>query len=376
MTMKTIVNTTPGCADPWDADSISVDQALSQIVNRIPALQDCEQLPIRECLDRISSDSVISPVNVPGHANSAMDGFAVPAQSLPEDGVAELTEIGTAFAGKTFDGLCQQGECVRIMTGAVIPEGTDTVIMQEQVDQLENNTIRIGAGHRTGENVRYAGEDIGEGETVLASGSKINPADLGILASLGIGSLKVLRKPVIAFFSTGDELVSIDKPLAKGEIYDSNRYTLHGMLSQLAVDIVDLGVIEDDPDAIRNALLKASQTADLIITTGGVSVGEADYIKPVLEDIGQIEFWKIAIKPGRPLTYGSIGNSIFMGLPGNPVAVMVTFNLFVRAAIRKLCGAPAWQAPLIKARSMQDLRKKPGRHEFLRGIASSDANND
>ncbi|MFA9418915.1 MAG: gephyrin-like molybdotransferase Glp [Gammaproteobacteria bacterium] len=373
--MKTIVNTTPGCADPWDVDSISVDQALSQITDSISALQDCEELPIRDCLGRISSESVISPINVPGHANSAMDGFAVPAQSLPEDGVAELTEIGTAYAGKIFDGLCQQGECVRIMTGAVIPEGTDTVIMQEQVDQLENKTIRIGAGHRAGENVRYAGEDITEGETVLANGSKINPADLGILASLGIGSLKVLRKPVIAFFSTGDELVSIDKPLQKGEIYDSNRYTLHGMLSQLPVDIVDLGVIEDDPDAIRTALLKASQTADLIITTGGVSVGEADYIKPVLEDIGEIEFWKIAIKPGRPLTYGSIGNSIFMGLPGNPVAVMVTFSLFVRAAIRKLSGAPAWQAPLVKARAMQDLRKKAGRHEFLRGIASTDANN-
>jgi len=371
MTMKTIENTTPGCADPWDADSISVDQALSQIVDRISALRDSEELPIRDCLGRISSESVISPINVPGHANSAMDGFAVPAESLSEDGVAELTEIGIAYAGKTFDGDCKQGECVRIMTGAVIPAGTDTVIMQEQVDQLENKAIRIGAGHRAGENVRYAGEDIGEGETVLASGSKINPADLGILASLGIGSLKVLRKPVIAFFSTGDELVSIDKPLAKGEIYDSNRYTLHGMLSQLAVDIVDLGVIEDDPDAIRNALLKASQTADLIITTGGVSVGEADYIKPVLEDIGEIEFWKIAIKPGRPLTYGSIGNCVFMGLPGNPVAVMVTFSLFVRAAIRKLCGAPAWQAPLVKARSMQDLRKKPGRHEFLRGVASS-----
>ncbi|MCZ6667284.1 MAG: molybdopterin molybdenumtransferase MoeA, partial [Gammaproteobacteria bacterium] len=183
--MKAIVNTTPGCADPWDAGSISVDQALSQIVDRIPALQDCEALPIRECLGRISGETVISPINVPGHANSAMDGFAVPAESLPEDGVAELAEIGIAYAGLPFEGDCKQGECVRIMTGAVIPDGTDTVIMQEQVDQLENKTIRIGAGHRSGENVRYAGEDIEQGEAVLASGSKINPADLGILASLG-----------------------------------------------------------------------------------------------------------------------------------------------------------------------------------------------
>ncbi len=373
--MKAIVNTTPGCADPWDAGSISVDQALSQIVDRIQALQDCEALPIRECLGRISGETVISPINVPGHANSAMDGFAVPAESLPVDGVTELAEIGIAYAGLPFAGDCKQGECVRIMTGAVIPDGTDTVIMQEQVDQLENKTIRIGAGHRSGENVRYAGEDIEQGEAVLASGSKINPADLGILASLGIGSLKVIRKPIVAFFSTGDELVSIDNPLQKGEIYDSNRYTLHGMLSQLQVDIVDLGVIEDNSDAIRNALLDASQQADLIITTGGVSVGEADYIKAVLEDIGQTEFWKIAIKPGRPLTFGSIGDSIFIGLPGNPVAVMVTFSLFVRTAIIKLSGAPAWQAPLFKARAMQDLRKKAGRHEVLRGIASNDQEN-
>ncbi len=373
--MKAIVNTTPGCADPWDAGSISVDQALSQIVDRIQALQDCEALPIRECLGRISGETVISPINVPGHANSAMDGFAVPAESLPVDGVTELAEIGIAYAGLPFAGACKQGECVRIMTGAVIPDGTDTVIMQEQVDQLENKTIRIGAGHRSGENVRYAGEDIEQGEAVLASGSKINPADLGILASLGIGSLKVIRKPIVAFFSTGDELVSIDNPLQKGEIYDSNRYTLHGMLSQLQVDIVDLGIIEDNSDAIRNALLDASQQADLIITTGGVSVGEADYIKPVLEDIGQTEFWKIAIKPGRPLTFGSIGDSIFIGLPGNPVAVMVTFSLFVRTAIIKLSGAPAWQAPLFKARAMQDLRKKAGRYEVLRGIASNDQEN-
>ena len=373
--MKTIVNTTPGCADPWDADSISVEQALSQIESSIPVLMDSEELPIRECTGRISSETVISPINVPGHANSAMDGFAVPSESLPVEGVAELTEIGTAYAGKTFDGVCNQGECVRIMTGAVVPEGTDTVIMQEQVDQLGNNRIRIGAGHRAGENVRYAGEDIEQGKTVLAQGSKINPADLGILASLGIGSIGVIRKPIVAFFSTGDELVSIDKPLEKGEIYDSNRYTLYGMLSQLEVDIIDLGVIEDDPGAIREAMLKASEQSDLIITTGGVSVGEADYIKPVLEEIGQTEFWKIAIKPGRPLTFGTIGDSIFMGLPGNPVAVMVTFNLFVRTALRKLAGAPDWQPPIVKARALQGLRKKPGRHEFLRGIATNDTIN-
>jgi molybdopterin molybdotransferase len=262
------------------------------------------------------------------------------------------------------------------MTGAVVPEGTDTVIMQEQVELLDNQTIRIGPNHRAGENVRAAGEDIKAGEAVLQPGSKINPADLGILASLGIGTLNVIRKPVVAFFSTGDELVSIDKPLAKGEIYDSNRYTLYGMLSQLEVDIIDMGVIRDEPGAIRSGLLEASQKADLIITTGGVSVGEADYIKSVLEEIGKTEFWKIAIKPGRPLTFGSIGKSIFMGLPGNPVAVMVTFSLFVTHAIRKLAGAHSSQIHLLQARTLQDLRKKPGRHEYIRGIVSKGANNE
>jgi molybdopterin molybdotransferase len=248
--------------------------------------------------------------------------------------------------------------------------------MQEQAEQSGNQFVRIGSGHRAGDNVRAAGEDIKQGETVLQPGSKINPADLGILASLGIGTINVIRKPVVAFFSTGDELVSIDKPLQKGEIYDSNRYTLHGMLSQLEVEIIDMGVIRDEPEAIRAGLLEASRKADLIITTGGVSVGEADYIKSVLEEIGQTEFWKIAIKPGRPLTFGSIGNCIFIGLPGNPVAVMVTFSLFVARAIRKLAGAPPTAIPLLKVRSLQDLRKKPGRSEYLRGIASKGEDNE
>ena len=373
--MKPTIKTTTSCADPWDADSISVAQALSQIEANVTGIQESEALPIRDCLGRICSEDIISPINVPGHANSAMDGFAIAGASLPTKGIAEFTEIGTAYAGKTFNDECGKKECVRIMTGAVIPEGTDTVIMQEQVEQLDDQSIRIDCNHRAGENVRQAGEDIKQGELVLGAGAKINPADLGILASVGIGSLKVTRQPVVAFFSTGDELVSIDQKLEKGQIHDSNRYTLYGMLSQLPVEILDLGVIRDEPEAIKTALLDASERADLIITTGGVSVGEADYIKPVLDEIGQTEFWKIAIKPGRPLTFGSIGNSVFMGLPGNPVAVMVTFSLFVTQAIRKLAGIPSPEIPLLKARSLQGLRKKPGRHEYLRGIVSKGPDN-
>jgi molybdopterin molybdotransferase len=372
--MNSTVTTSPSCADVIDPESISVAQALDRIEATITALDEHEELPLKECLGRISSESVLSPMDVPGHTNSAMDGFAVPSASLPKQGINEFEEIGVAYAGFPFDQVCGDNQCVRIMTGALIPEGTDTVIMQEQAEQLENGRIRIAMGHRAGENTRSAGEDIERGALVLQQGSRINPAHLGVLASLGIGSLKVWRKPIVAFFSTGDELVSIGKPLKKGQIYDSNRYTLYGMLAQLPVEILDLGVIEDHPEKIRQALAEAAAVADLVISTGGVSVGEADYIKSVLEDIGQIEFWKIAIKPGRPLTFGTIDGNLFMGLPGNPVAVMVTFDQFVVPAIAKLSGATASGPKLFKAVSQNKLRKKPGRFEIQRGIASLDAN--
>ena len=374
--MNSSVINTPSCADPDDPESITVAEALGRIETTITALKEYEELPLKECLGRISSATVDSPIAVPGHTNSAMDGFAVLGASLPSHNIIEFEEIGTAFAGRPFNQTCGENQCVRIMTGAVIPEGTDTVIMQEQAEVLANGKIRIGTGHRVGENTRNAGEDIEQGELVLQQGFKISPAHLGVLASLGIGSLKVQRKPVVAYFSTGDELVSIGKPLEKGQIYDSNRYTLHGMLSQLSVEILDLGVIADQPDKIRRALTDAAAVADFIISTGGVSVGEADYIKSVLQDIGQINFWKIAIKPGRPLTFGTIDGSLFMGLPGNPVAVMVTFDHFVIPAIRKLSGAIAATPTLIKAISQEKLRKKAGRYEIQRGIASLDANNN
>ena len=372
---STVINS-PSCADANDPESISVAEALARIEATITALDEHEELPLKECLGRISSETVNSPIEVPGHTNSAMDGFAVLGASLPNESIIELEDIGTAFAGRPFNQVCGENQCVRIMTGAVIPEGTDTVIMQEQAEVLANGKVRIGTGHRVGENTRQAGEDIKLGELVLQQGSKISPAHLGVLASLGIGSLKVQRKPVVAFLSTGDELVSIGKPLEKGQIYDSNRYTLHGMLSQLPVEILDLGVIADEPDKIRRALTDAAAVADLIISTGGVSVGEADFIKSVLQDIGQINFWKIAIKPGRPLTFGSIDNSLFMGLPGNPVAVMVTFDHFVIPAIRKLMGARPENPTLLKAISQEKLRKKAGRYEIQRGIASLDVNNN
>jgi molybdopterin molybdotransferase len=374
--MSDKISTAPSCADPFDPDSISLSAALHKIEERVVPVLACERLPIRECLNRVNNEAVKSPHNVPPLPNSAMDGFALAIDSLAQGTVTELDEVGTAFAGTPFDGTCGSGQCVRIMTGALIPGGADAVIMQEQVEITDAGKIRVDADHRVGENIRQAGEDIAKDETVIDAGARLSPADLGVLASLGIGQLQVKRKPVVAFFSTGDELVSIGEPLEPGKIYDSNRYSLHGMLSGMAVDIIDLGVVKDDPKVMREVLEKASLQADLIISTGGVSVGEADFIKPALADLGTTEFWKIAIKPGRPLTFGQIEASVFMGLPGNPVAVMVTFSQFVVPAIHALAGAIPRRPALFRARALDAMRKKPGRYEFQRGIANLDDNGD
>jgi len=372
--MSNKISSDPGCADPFDPNSISLAEALERIEQRVLPVHACERLPIRECLNRVNNEAVTSPHNVPPLPNSAMDGFAVAIDSLEQGVVTELEEIGTAYAGNPFAGNCARGQCVRIMTGALVPEGTDAVIMQEQAETGDHGKIRIDSDHRVGENIRQAGEDINQGETVIEAGVRLSPADLGVLASLGLGQLQVKRKPVVAFFSTGDELVAVGEPLEPGKIYDSNRYSLHGMLSLLPVDIIDLGVVRDDLESMREVLTRASTQADLIISTGGVSVGEADYVKPALAELGTTEFWKIAIKPGRPLTFGQIDSSIFMGLPGNPVAVMVTFSQFVVPAIEVLSGASMPRPALFRARALDAMRKKPGRTEFQRGIATLDEN--
>jgi len=374
--MSNKITSIPGCADPFDSSSISLAEALDKIRQRVRPVLACERLPIRECLDRVNNEAVKSPHNVPPLPNSAMDGYAIAIASLEQDAITELEDIGTAYAGTPFDGNCGPGQCVRIMTGALIPHGADAVVMQEQAEQSDSGKIRIDADHRVGENIRQAGEDVQQGETVIEAGARLSPADLGVLASLGLGQLQVKRKPVVAFFSTGDELVAVGEPLEPGKIHDSNRYSLYGMLSTMAVDIIDLGVVRDDPDSMREVLTRASTQADFIISTGGVSVGEADFIKPALEELGTTEFWKIAIKPGRPLTFGQIDASIFMGLPGNPVAVMVTFSQFVVPAIHALAGANPQRPALFRARALDKMRKKPGRYEFQRGIASMDENNE
>lgn len=373
MTEKIIPD--PSCADPFEPGMISMTEALARIETRIRPVLACERLPIRECLNRVNNEAVKSPLDVPPQPNSAMDGYAIAIDSLVENGIAELDRVGDAFAGAPFTDNCGPGQCVRIMTGALIPGGTDAVVMQEQAEIGADGKIRIGFDHRAGENIRQAGEDVRKGDTVIAAGVRLGPADLGVLASLGLAQLQVRRKPVVAFFSTGDELAPVGEKLQPGMIYDSNRYTLHGMLTPLPVEFIDLGVVRDNPQAMREVLADAAARADLIISTGGVSVGEADYIKPALADLGETEFWKIAIKPGRPLTFGQIDNSVFMGLPGNPVAVMVTFTQFVVPAIDILSGTRMRPPLLLPACSLERLRKKPGRTEFQRGIATLDENN-
>jgi molybdopterin molybdotransferase len=370
------ISSAPGCTDALDPSSISLAEALAKIQERVRPVHACERLPIRDCLGRVNNEAVKAPHNVPPLPNSAMDGYAIVIANLKQGAITELEDIGTAYAGTPFDGSCGPGQCIRIMTGALIPDGSDAVIMQEQTEINASGKVCIDSDHRVGENIRQAGEDIKQGEIVIEAGARLSPADLGVLASLGLGQLQVKRKPVVAFFSTGDELVPVGTPLEPGKIYDSNRYSLHGMLSGMAVDTIDLGVVRDDLDSMREVLIKASTQADLIISTGGVSVGEADFIKPALADLGTTEFWKIAIKPGRPLTFGQIDASIFMGLPGNPVAVMVTFSQFVVPAIQALAGTNPKRPALFHARALDQMRKKPGRYEFQRGIATLDDNNE
>jgi len=355
------------CADDRESGVLSVAEARRQILDEITPISAAEKVALRTALGRVLAEDVISPLNVPGHTNSAMDGYALKAADLTS-GVTRFDCIGTAYAGKPCRVQNQAQQCVRIMTGAPMPAGTDTVIMQEQAEILPNGKIHILGKHRAGQNVRPAGEDIAVGGVVMKCGHHILPAELGVIASLGIGELHVKRRPRVAFFSTGDELRSIGETLGEGEIYDSNRYSLYGMLSRLGVELLDLGVIPDQPAAVRDTFHMAAGMADVVITSGGVSVGEADYIKPVLDELGQINFWKIAMKPGRPLTFGHLGDSLFFGLPGNPVAVMVTFYQFVQPAIRYLASGEHHLPLTLHASCTHALHKRPGRTEFLRGF--------
>jgi molybdopterin molybdotransferase len=362
------------CADDYDPNSMPVAKARELIASFLAPVTAVERLHVRSALGRVLAADIVSPIAVPGHDNSAMDGYAVRFADLDPVKETLLRRVGESFAGKPWQGSIGPGECVRIFTGGVMPQGADTVVMQERASEDERG-VRIAAGAvaKTGTNRRFAGEDLKEGQTVFRAGQRVRPAELGMIASLGIGEVSVYRKLRVAFFSTGDELKSIGTPLAAGEIYDSNRYTLHGMLVRLGCETIDMGVVEDAPDKIERAFAAAAQAADVVITSGGVSVGEADYVKQLLDKLGEVLFWKIAMKPGRPLAYGRIGNAHFFGLPGNPVSVMVTFYEFVRDALLALQGQREIQPlPTFKVALSAPIKKVPGRTEFQRGILSAD----
>jgi molybdopterin molybdotransferase len=359
--------TQASCADDYDPNSMPVDRARAFIQTFLTPIQGVARVPIRSALGRVLAQDIVSPVNVPAHRNSAMDGWALRFGDLI-DADTVLEEIGISFAGKPFAGHIGNKTCVRIFTGGVVPAEYDTVIMQERAE-ASGKSIRFSQGAKLGQNVREAGEDLREGAIALAKGRIVKPAELGLLASLGINEVSVVRPLRVAYFSTGDELVSIGNPLAAGQIYDSNRYTLHGMLARLGVEAIDMGVIRDDPALLEKAFRDAASIADVVITSGGVSVGEADFVKTLLAKLGEVVFWKIAMKPGRPLAYGKIGDAHFFGLPGNPVSVMVTFYQFVRDALLTLQGVtPLPVQPLLKAICTSPIKKAPGRTEFQRGV--------
>jgi molybdopterin molybdotransferase len=352
------------CLDGYDPEALHVAKAREAMRACITPIGDAEAVAVRSALGRILAQEIVPSIDVPAHDNSAMDGYAVRFADLDQP----LREIGTALAGRPFAGRVAAGECVRIMTGAVMPAGADTVVIQEVVKK-DGERVVVPPGQKRAQNVRYAGEDLKVGMPVLAAGKSLRPAELGLIASLGIGEVRVKRKLRVAFFSTGDELASIGAKLKEGEVYDSNRYTLHGMLERLGVQITDLGVVRDDPKALEAAFHKAASFADAIITTGGVSVGEADFVKQLMAQLGEVLFWKIAMRPGRPMAFGRIRNSYLFGLPGNPVAVAVTFYQFVRDALLHLSGrADDYAIPLLQAVCAEPIRKVPGRTEYQRGI--------
>ncbi len=362
------------CADDYDPNSMPVAKARELIASFLTPVTAVERVHVRSALGRVLAADVISPLAVPGHDNSAMDGYAVRFADLDPEGATVLKRVGESFAGKPWSGSIGERECVRIFTGGVMPPGADTVVMQERASEDASGVhIAPGAVPKLGTNRRFAGEDLKAGQTVFRAGQRVRPAELGMIASLGLGEVSVYRKLRVAFFSTGDELKSIGTPLAAGEIYDSNRYTLHGMLTRLHCEVVDMGVVEDVPEKLERAFASAAQAADVVITSGGVSVGEADYVKQLLDKLGEVLFWKIAMRPGRPLAYGRIGAAHFFGLPGNPVSVMVTFYEFVRDALLILQGQRDIQPlPMFKVPLSAPIRKVPGRTEFQRGILTAD----
>ena len=365
----------------YDPQALSAQDVLKFLTQLVNTVAETEEVEIFQSLGRIVADDVISPIDVPPHDNSAMDGFAFKGQQLSSAENITLKVVGTALAGKAWQGQVKPGECVKIMTGAIMPDGLDTVIPQELCQSVTPESIQF-ASHilKTGDNRRLRGEDIAKGKPALKQSARITPAAAGLLASLGLPKVSVYRTLRVAYFSTGDEILSLGEALREGAVYDSNRYTIAGLLKDLGCQMIDMGVVKDDPQLLENAFTKAAEHADAIITSGGVSVGEADFTKAMMKKLGDVVFWKIAMRPGRPMAVGRITqghrSAVLFGLPGNPVAVMVTFLAFVKPALLQMMGSTLSPTPLMRARTQEVLRKKPGRTEYQRGIVTRHADGE
>ncbi len=359
------------CYDPRRG-LVPMVEAERRVLAQVTPIPAMEVVTLPNALERILARDVPSPIDVPPHANSAMDGFAVASAALPAVGTKVFDIVGEALAGKPWCGVCEENQMVKVTTGAVMPKGTDTVIIQEEVKAVDGQAT-VKAGHKVHANVRSAGEDLIQGAISVAAGQRLMAAEIGVLASIGVGRVEVVKKPIAAVFSTGDELLNAGETLTDGMIYDSNRYVLMALLRQSGAEVMDLGVIPDDQNETLDALSHASESADLMITSGGVSTGSADFVVKALERLGHLDLWRIAIRPGRPLAFGRVKETLFFGLPGNPVAVMITFYRLLQPALRKLMGEKVLHpVPVIKARATTLFRKKPNRAEVYRAILSRD----
>ncbi|OLQ84292.1 molybdopterin molybdenumtransferase MoeA [Vibrio ponticus] len=356
-----------GCCDA--PGLMPIEEAMDKMLSRIKPIQTTLQLPLAEALGYVLAEDILSPIFVPPFDNSAMDGYAVRINDLAESNTLPLA--GKSFAGQPFEGEWAQGTCVRIMTGAKIPEGCDAVIMQENTQVTEQGILFLQEEVKPQSNIRPTGDDIKQGDIVLPKGARLSPRDIPMIASLGVSHVVVVRKPKVAFFSTGDELKPLGEPLADGQIYDSNRYGIKPLIENFGCEPIDLGIIPDCPQTLKETFEQAQMLADVVVTSGGVSVGEADYTKDILEELGEIGFWKLAIKPGKPFAFGKLSTAWFCGLPGNPVSAVLTMYVLVQPMLAKLAGHTEWKAPeSIPATTKTAFKKAPGRTDYQRGIYS------
>ncbi|GEM77310.1 molybdopterin molybdotransferase MoeA [Vibrio sagamiensis] len=355
-----------GCCDT--PGLMPIEDAIQQMLSSIDPIQTIDSLPLAEALGFVLAEDILSPINVPPFNNSAMDGYAIRLCDFKTHSTL-FPLAGKSFAGQPFEEECPPGHCIRIMTGAQIPSGCDAVIMQEKAKVTDEGIQFLQTDIAPFNNVRPIGDDIQQGAIVLTKGSRFTPRDIPMIASLGISHVNVFAKPKVAFFSTGDELKALGEPLEKGQIYDSNRYGIKPLIENFGCEAIDLGIIPDCPNALKEAFNQAQTLADVVITSGGVSVGEADYTKEVLAELGEVFFWKLAIKPGKPFAFGQLDNAWFCGLPGNPVSAMLTMYVLVQPMLAKLAGHSAWKTPdSLAAISKNSFKKSPGRTDYQRGI--------